>query len=139
MVSVLKPGLRVISDSKGTLYILFNGVRISYIHYPYKLIDKKLHSIYKADFAGLKDIAAMKLSAVTGRTTKKDFIDIYFLLKEKFSFKQLISYYIKKYGTDVYNEIILTKSLMAFNTYNGNKNPVMLKPFDWTEARNFIL
>jgi len=31
-------------------------------------------------FAGLKDIAAMKLAAITGRGTKKDFIDVYFLL-----------------------------------------------------------
>ncbi len=118
---------------------MYNGVQISFIHYPYKFIDKRIHSAYNIDFAGLKDIAAMKLSAVTGRTTKKDFIDIYFLLKETFSFEQIISFYLKKYGTEVYNEVILTKSLMAFDIYDEKKSPLMLKPFNWTDTRNYVL
>jgi predicted nucleotidyltransferase component of viral defense system len=139
LFSALKPKPSVISISEGTLYIMYNGVQISFIHYPYKLIDKRIHSAYNIDFAGLKDIAAMKLSAVTGRTAKKDFIDIYFLLKETFSFEQIIFFYLKKYGTEVYNEVILTKSLMAFDIYDEKKSLLMLKPFYWTEAKNYVL
>jgi len=137
--SILTPRPVVTSISEGTLYIQYNKVEISFIHFPYKLIDKKIKSGYKIDIAGLKDIAAMKLSAVTGRTAKKDFIDIYFLLKEKFSFEQLISFYLKKFGSEVYNEVILTKSLMAFENISEKKNPLMLKPFDWEKAKKYIL
>ena len=139
IVSFFKSKIVPKLQSKGTLYIQYGDVELSFIHFPYKMIDKKIRSIYNFDFAGLKDIAAMKLSAITGRTTRKVFIDIYFLLKEKFSFEQIVSYYIKKFGQDFYNEVIITKSLMTFETYDEKKKPALLKPFDWQEAKNFIL
>ena len=46
--------------------------------------------------AGIKDIIAMKLAAITGRGSKKDFFDIYFLLK-KFCLKEMVEMYHEKY------------------------------------------
>ncbi len=45
--------------------------------------------------ASLNDIAAFKLDAITTRKTKKDFYDIYFLLK-KLPFEEMTSVYQKK-------------------------------------------
>jgi hypothetical protein len=42
----------------------------------------------------IKDIAAMKLNAIAGRGSKKDFIDLYFLLNE-FSLEEILSFYEK--------------------------------------------
>jgi hypothetical protein len=127
------------SASKGTLYITHDKVKISFIRFPYKMIDKEIKTSFNIKMAGLKDAAAMKLSAVTGRTSKKDFVDIYFLLKEKFSFGDIISFYIQKYGREIYNEVILTKSLMAFEITDNKGMPSMLKPFDWNNAKKYIL
>jgi len=41
------------------------------------------------------DIAAMKLSAITGCGTKKDFIDFYFLLKY-FTLAEMLTFYMQK-------------------------------------------
>ena len=46
--------------------------------------------------AGFKDIAAMKLAAVTGRGTKKDFVDLHLLLGY-FTLKEMLTFYDKKY------------------------------------------
>lgn len=46
--------------------------------------------------AGKIDIAAMKLSAITDGGSKKDFIDLFFLLEE-FSFEELLNFYVQKY------------------------------------------
>lgn len=60
-----------------------------------------------------EDIAAMKVNAICGNGTRaKDFVDIYFLLKD-FSFEQLINFYSIKYGTR--NEFHAIKSLTYFN------------------------
>ncbi|MFH0867375.1 MAG: nucleotidyl transferase AbiEii/AbiGii toxin family protein [Bacteroidota bacterium] len=60
-----------------------------------------------------EDIAAMKVNAICGNGTRaKDFVDIYFLLKD-FSFEQLISFYSIKYGSR--NEFHAIKSLTYFN------------------------
>jgi hypothetical protein len=61
---------------------------------------------------GLPDIAAMKLNAIAGNGTRvKDFIDVCFLL-DRFSLKQMFSFYKKKYADqDIYH---VRKSLTYF-------------------------
>jgi len=41
-----------------------------------------------------EDIAAMKLNVIAGRGSKKDFIDLDFLLNE-FSLRQILDFYLK--------------------------------------------
>ena len=61
--------------------------------------------------AQMEDIAAMKLSAVTGRGTRKDFIDISFLLQH-FSLKRMLGFYMQKYYDG--SEFLVLKSLTYF-------------------------
>jgi hypothetical protein len=70
------------------------------------------------------DIAAMKVNAITGNGTRvKDFIDIYFLLKE-YSFGDIVSFYKKKYGNR--NEFHAVKSLTYFNDIRISDWPNMV-------------
>jgi hypothetical protein len=46
--------------------------------------------------ASPSDIAAMKISAITGRGSKKDFVDLYFLLQQ-YSLKEIFHFYSLKY------------------------------------------
>ena len=51
-----------------------NGIKVDFVNYKYPWID----SVIKKDglrLASPKDIAAMKINAIEGRGTKKDFID----------------------------------------------------------------
>jgi len=57
-----------------------NDVRLSFFVYPYKLLFPLI------DFNGVKladerDIACMKIEAISSRGSKKDFIDLYFLIE----------------------------------------------------------
>ena len=85
--------------------------------------------------AGLKDIAAMKLSAVTGRGSKKDFIDICFLLKE-FSLKQQLELYLNKYPQG--SELMVLKSLSYFDDAEIEKQPKMFIEISWEEIKKKI-
>ena len=69
-----------LSEAKDTLYGILDDVRISFIKYDYPLIEEWIAE-ESLQIASLKDIACMKLSAIASRGTKKDFIDIYFLLQ----------------------------------------------------------
>lgn len=53
--------------------------------------------------AGMKDIAAMKLEAIAGRGSKKDFIDIFFLLQQ-FTLKEIFDFHREKYGPGLSNQ-----------------------------------
>jgi len=75
------------------------------------------------------DISAMKLSAVTNRGAKKDFYDIFFLLKQH-SFAQLCEWYKQKFRTN--NLFMLLKSLTYFDDAELTETPVLLaKKTNW--------
>jgi hypothetical protein len=85
--------------------------------------------------AGLKDIGAMKISAIAGRGTKKDFIDLFFLLQH-FSLEQLIYYYKQKYETNAIFHII--RSLTYFDDAEEDPKPEMYLPLEWEDAKQTI-
>ena len=65
----------VVKESKNIHIYLVDGVKVNFVNYRYPWIDEP---IIDSDItlASIKDIAAMKIAAVIGRGTKKDFIDI---------------------------------------------------------------
>lgn len=67
------------------------------------------------------DICAFKVNAITGNGTRsKDFVDIYFLLKE-FIFADIIGFYCNKYGQR--NDYHAVKSLIYFDDIDPDSWP----------------
>lgn len=61
--------------------IVDDAVKISFLTYKYPLI-KDLIEDDNLRLASIEDIACMKLSAITGRASNKDYIDLYFVLQQ---------------------------------------------------------
>ena len=89
-----------ILNSQNMVYqVMIDGIKVDFVHHPFELVEAAFHED-KIVFLGKKDIAAMKLHAIeTSGDRAKDFIDIYFLLKEMPLFK-MFEYYQKKYATE---------------------------------------
>ena len=85
-----------ISSSKMMRFLIVDGIKVDIVNYPYPWIDSPIVE-NGVTLAGIQDIAAMKLSAITNRGTKKDFIDYYFLLKT-YSLKELLDLYVRKFS-----------------------------------------
>ncbi len=79
----------------------------------------------------------MKLDAVSSRGSKKDFIDIYFLL-QKYSLNELLNIFQKKFSEIEYNKIHLLKSLAYFDDAEDEPMPKMIKKIDWEKIKKFI-
>ena len=84
------------SLAKDTLFIRISDVDISLFYYEYSLI-KPLIKMNSLNLASKEDIAGMKILAIIQRATKRDYIDIYFLLKE-FSLEDLLDFAKQKYS-----------------------------------------
>ena len=63
-----------LSESSMKRFLIVDGVKVDVVNYPYSWIDEPVIEDGVA-LAGIKDIAAMKLSAITNRGTRKDFVD----------------------------------------------------------------
>ena len=72
--------LKVIKESANIKVYILNNIKIDIVNYNYKWIDAPLIE-EDIRLATPKDIAAMKVNAIAGRGSKKDFIDMYFLLQ----------------------------------------------------------
>jgi predicted nucleotidyltransferase component of viral defense system len=122
---------------KDTLLGFFNGVKFSIFLYPYPLIDKPTNDL-GIDLASLKDIAAMKLAAIMDRGTKRDFIDLYFLIKNNISLDKMFVFYDKKFKALEGNLYSLLKYLTYFDDAEKSEMPEMLKKVSWEEVKNFF-
>jgi len=77
---------------------------------------------------GLEDISAMKLSAITGRTKARDFIDVAYLL-QNYSLKNMFEFYREKYGqiSPLYIKRTLLVKSMTINDDEWLVDITMLK------------
>lgn len=126
--------LNHISKSKNINIYAIDNIKIDIVNYPYPWLETNIEE-QKLRMAGLKDIAAMKLAAITGRGTKKDFIDVYFLLK-KYSLIEMINFYKEKYSDG--SEIIVLKSLSYFTDAENDENPKMFRKVSWEKIKETI-
>lgn len=123
-------------QSPGILIAMIQNVKVDIVNYPYPWIDsgKKEENII---LASDKDIAAMKLSAITNRGTKKDFIDLYFLLKY-YSLEQMLSFYSEKY--DEGSSFMVLKSLTYFDDAETDPSPnIFDKTLTWSAIKSDII
>ena len=123
-----------IKKSKNINIFEINGVKVDFVNYNYPwlqdlLIEDDLRLAQK------KDIAAMKIAAITGRGSKKDFVDLYYLLNE-FSIEQILGFYKQKY-LDA-SEFIALKSLSYFDDANEELPLDMLKDISWENVKKRI-
>lgn len=78
--------------------------------------------------------ACDKLRTIGIRGSKKDFIDLYFLLK-RFSLEDLFKALKKKYSRVDYNQPHLLKSLVYFVNADSQPMPRMHQDVEWKEIK----
>lgn len=126
---------RILKKSPNIFIYLINNIKVDFVNYPYAWID----DVVAEDglrLAAKKDIAAMKLSAITGRGSKKDFIDLFFLLK-KFGLEEMLEFYKMKYPDG--SVFLVLKSISYFGDAEKNEMPKMFTSASWPEVKHEIL
>ena len=79
-----------VQDEPNTLGVVADGViKLSFMRYPYATL-RPLITADQFDLADLADIGCMKLSAITGRGTMKDYVDLHFIL-QRIPLKELLA------------------------------------------------
>ena len=130
--------LSVQYESEDTLHMILDEVKISVFYYPYNLIKPFVLYAEGVFLANEIDIACMKLQAISSRGSKKDFIDLFFLLK-KYQIHELLDFFNEKYAKIKYNHLHLLKSLVFFDDADCEPMPIMLINISWEEIKEFII
>ena len=75
-------GFKLEKIDEGTILGYLNGVKAEFFYYPYTLLSS-LKKVLGVSTASIKDIGCMKITAICQRGMKRDFIDLYFILKKR--------------------------------------------------------
>jgi hypothetical protein len=117
-----------------TLNLQLNGIKTDILGYKYPLIGTPVIED-GIRMMGRKDISAMKLGAISGRGKKKDFYDLFFLLKE-FSISEMLSFYSQKFN--VTNVFHIIKSIDYFVDAEIDADIKCLENISWKEVKKKI-
>jgi len=127
----------LLQKSEETLIVKVDNVAISFFCYPYPLIHPEIRckEIY---LASKEDIAAMKIIAISDRGAKRDFIDVYFLLKE-FSLKEIFDFVKKKYPE--FNIYVGLRGLAYFADAEKKQQRklYLFRSVSWVEIKKFLI
>lgn len=126
--------LLVLKESKNIKVYQLDGIKIDIVNYSYAWIDDAIVEDGIV-LASPKDIAAMKINAIEGRGTKKDFIDIYFLLQH-YTLKEILEFYTEKYP-----EYSIFRALMSLTYFEDAETQIMPRMFvdvSWNDIKDSV-
>ncbi len=130
--------VEMLQEDERTLTVIVGSTKISFFSVP----DPFLFPGQPYLFFRLpdpRDIALMKLAAVSGRGSRKDFIDLHTILRGGLSLAQCFEWLPQKYGEGRVNTYHVLKSLTFFEDAEREPMPIMLEPFDWKECKAFFI
>lgn len=110
-------------------------MKVDFVNYSYPWLQDEL-VFDRIRLAGIEDIAAMKIAAITGRGSRKDFVDIYFLL-QNYSLGEMLGFYKNKYFDA--SEYLALKSLTYFVDAEDDIDVAVTKDVTWDNVKNSIL
>ena len=129
---------KMTSTGQEALHGTIDGVRVTFIHYPYpsdfETLELKNGS---TPLASLNDLAAIKLSTVSQRGHRKDFVDIYAIGMKHAPFSEMLKAYCVKFK--VPNAPQVFYGLSYFVDAETTQMPKMLWPVKWPVIKKTIL
>lgn len=133
------PGrVRIQSRSEATLHVELDGLRISFLKAEAPLLFEG--TAYRGlTVADPRDIGVMKLVAVGGRGSRKDFVDLFFLLKAGGTLPGLFELLHRRFQNVDHNTYHLLKSLVHFEDAQEEPMPTMIRPVEWTTVKETLV
>jgi predicted nucleotidyltransferase component of viral defense system len=120
---------------KWGIFCYINKIKVDIVYYPHQLIAD-VEQIDDIRMYNDADIIAMKLNAILGRGTKKDFWDLYELLQH-YSLKDMIAFHEAKFPEQ--NLLItIPQAIIYFNDAEETNAPLSFKGQTWTQVKKFI-
>ena len=121
----------VIHQDVDQIHFNINKVKLTFYKYPFTIPANIFHEVYFR-IPDLPSLAAMKAFALGGRGKWKDYVDLYFIIKNHFSVQE-ISAKAKALFTDVFNPILFNKQLCYFNDISFEEQVEFMPGFEVSE------
>jgi len=130
--------VETLQEDDRTLTVIVSQTKVSFFSVPDPFLFPGQHYLF-FELADIRDIALMKLAAISGRGSRRDFIDLFTILRGGMSLEQCFQRLPEKYGEGRVNTYHVLKSLTYFEDAEREPMPRMLEPFNWAECKSFFV
>jgi hypothetical protein len=127
-----------LSSGEQTLYLRVAGVTMSFFQLPYPLLGPTTPTPWNFGIASSPDLAAMKLEAIAGRGSRKDFVDLFWLCRSGMSLSEVFGYFERKYPMDRVERYHRVRALTYFDDAEAEPMLDLLKPLAWSSVREYF-
>lgn len=128
------PSARTTLVAPRTLYLEIDGIVVSFFGYGYPLVGTPTEPDPNLlPFASREDIAAMKLAAIASRGSRKDFIDLWWLLSRHWSLAESLEFFEAKFATRDIGHVI--RSLVYFDDADSEPPLRLLADIEWETVK----
>jgi hypothetical protein len=117
------------------IFCFINDIKVDIVHFPHQPIAP-IEEEDKIRIYSSADISAMKIQAILGRGKKKDFWDLYELLRH-YSLQQLIDWHKQKYPSQML-AISIPHAITYFADADDSETPVGFKGQTWEIVKKGI-
>jgi hypothetical protein len=132
-------GARTLGLTDATLRLDIAGTAVDVVKYPYAPLDPPLAGPEGVPVAGLRDLTAMKLAAVSRRGIRRDFWDLHELLQQGMTLGDALDCYALRYGTAHSDRYHVLRALTYFEDAERDRvMPRGLTKNRWQEIRSFF-
>ena len=123
--------------SEGKLHVALDGLRVTFLDSQAPLLFPG--TPYRGlSLADPRDIAVMKLVAIGGRGSRRDFVDLYFFLRGGGSLEDVFALTQRRFRDVDFNAYHLLRSLAFFEDAESEPMPRLLRRATWAEIKKAI-
>lgn len=136
---VAVPGVTITARTTVTVQLKLEGTAVDIVRSPYPLVEPPTPGPAGIPLAAVKDLGAMKLSTIASRGLRRDFWDLYEIVRSGLGLTELAGVYVRKYGfarSDLYH---VARSLTYFADAERDREfPLGLTAERWEEIKAFF-
>lgn len=133
------PQAKITVEQKHTLLGKINQSGLSLFYYPYPVIRPFVTIDDFLDLLSLEDLSAMKMLAIGDRGTRRDFIDIYCLIK-LFGLEKILKFVEEKYPQfDSYHAFLALTYFKDAQAPEDRGYQILQDLPSWPEIKNFLI
>jgi len=129
--------LSIVHDVDGTFSAMWRGVGISFFRlHLYPLVQQPV-LVEATPVATVAEIGAMKLAAILDRGTRKDLVDLYYIL-QWVPIEELFEVAAVKYSRVRTFALSAARGLAYFDDAETLPMPLMIDPTPWADMKRFL-
>ncbi len=123
---------------EGTVYGRLLGVKVSFIAYPFFVAQEKPSWYGCVRVIPPRDIAVMKIIAISQRGRKRDFVDLYWYTKHDATLADVLRLLPEQYPTVAHDYYHILKSLAYFADAETDPMPRLFFPATWGQIKRYF-